>query len=78
MCQTFFYNGKQIATIGELKSFCSDVQYCMSDHARDSREPKDTDCLCDIDPIYVAMKTDMVVICDPNREEYSFSLRDSG
>lgn len=74
MCGIYFINGKTVTSIGDLKQHV-DVNNCIDRNYMKFRSVtplRDTECLCPIDPIQVAMLLDTSVVCDPNRGFYTF------
>ena len=76
MCATYFINKKEVSTIGELRKHV-DPKTCLEEyvHLDIGAELIDESCLCDIDPLLVAMRLDKLVLCDPAQAFYTFKDR---
>lgn len=78
MCHTYFINDKCVTTIGELKEHIDPITCIDSSYFLEGvivTEFSDTECLCPIDPLLVAVRTDQLVLCDPIWHEYTFIKR---
>ena len=72
MCAIFYIQNKEITDIQQLKEHVDPIA-CLEHWAIEQVESfKDTDCLCYIDPLVVAMKLGKKVLSDVNLGFYTF------
>lgn len=76
MCATYFFNNKDISTVGELEKILdAPIQEVLERDAPSDWNPEKGDCLCYVDPLQVAMRLDKLVLCDPALSFYTFKDR---
>jgi hypothetical protein len=76
MCATFFFNKKDITSVGELEEILqAPVQTVLEQDAPIDWSPGKGCCLCYVDPLAVALRLDKLVLCDLTQAFYTFKDR---
>ena len=80
MCQTFYIEEEEVTSVGQLKNYLQLDEFCIAEWVEGKKAMLDclteNDCLCNIDPVTIAIRLDSKVTFDPRMVEWEYKLID--
>lgn len=78
MCTTFYIEEEEVTSIGQLKNYVQLDEFCVAEFVDDRKAMldsfRDSECLCHIDPITIALRLHSKMIFDPDWGNFTFEL----